>query len=112
MFDRREIEMVQMFTREGRAVQVTEGTKAFSQARTCGRCGGAGGADKWAHTGWTCFDCSGKGTNGTELIKVYTAEKLAKLNEAAAKRNAKKVAEASEKMAQAMIKIAARKEAF
>lgn len=29
--------------------------------RTCPRCGGAGGADKWAHTGRVCFECNGKG---------------------------------------------------
>lgn len=27
----------------------------------CRRCGGAGGADQWRHTGWTCFDCGGRG---------------------------------------------------
>lgn len=26
----------------------------------CARCGGAGGASQWP--GWTCFDCSGRGT--------------------------------------------------
>jgi len=28
---------------------------------TCHRCGGAGGAEKWRHTGYTCFQCGGAG---------------------------------------------------
>lgn len=28
---------------------------------TCPRCGGAGRADKWIHTGSTCYDCNGDG---------------------------------------------------
>lgn len=104
--------MIQMFTREGRSVQVAEGAKSFVQTRKCGRCGGAGGSDRWAHTGWTCFDCNGEKYRGTETVKVYTAEKLAKLNEAANKRHAKKIAEADVKMAEAMAQIAARKQAF
>lgn len=56
---------------------------------TCGRCGGAGGADKWAHTGWTCFECGGAG----KVVKtfnrpIYTAARLAKLNTAEARRQA------------------------
>lgn len=27
----------------------------------CGRCGGAGGADAWRFTGWTCYECGGSG---------------------------------------------------
>lgn len=104
--------MIEMFTRNGRAVQVAEGAKAFSQARKCGRCGGAGGADKWAYTGWTCFDCGGKGIDGTEVIKVYTAEKLAKLNATKAKADAKKAAAAAAKAAQLAAEAAARSEAF
>jgi hypothetical protein len=41
--------MTEMFTREGQAVRVPEGAKTFARARKCGRCGGAGGSDKWAH---------------------------------------------------------------
>lgn len=26
----------------------------------CGRCGGAGGSDMWARTGWTCYACMGQ----------------------------------------------------
>lgn len=30
--------------------------------RVCPRCGGAGGASQWQHTGYTCFRCEGTGT--------------------------------------------------
>lgn len=46
----------------------------------CGRCGGAGGADKWAHTGWTCYQCDGTGRGEVRPIRVYTADELATLN--------------------------------
>lgn len=29
--------------------------------RTCPRCGGAGGASQWRHTGYTCYRCNGAG---------------------------------------------------
>jgi hypothetical protein len=71
------------FDRSGKADnQVTEPV-------TCGRCGGAGGADKWKHTGYVCFDCGGAG----KIVKtfnrpIYTADRLAKLNAAEMKRAA------------------------
>ena len=37
------------------------GTKYFAGMVTCDRCGGAGGADAWAYTGWTCYKCGGEG---------------------------------------------------
>lgn len=30
----------------------------------CTRCGGAGGSDRWADTGWTCYQCEGSGRYG------------------------------------------------
>jgi hypothetical protein len=56
--------------------------------RTCDRCGGVGGAEQWKHTGWTCFKCGGAGHLGMEAVKLYTAEKVAKLDRAAEKRRA------------------------
>lgn len=47
----------------------------------CGRCGGAGGADQWAHTGWTCFDCGGSGRGKSHKARLYRPEELAVLNE-------------------------------
>lgn len=55
----------------------------------CSRCGGAGGSEKWRFTGWTCYDCGGSGNGGIKVRKLYTAEKLAKLNASQAKRDAK-----------------------
>lgn len=35
--------------------------KVFQKSNTCNRCGGAGGADKWKHTGTVCYKCGGSG---------------------------------------------------
>lgn len=61
----------------------------------CMRCGGAGGADKWAHTGWKCFDCAGSGKGPILRERLYTAEERARLDFAAAKREAKREAKAA-----------------
>lgn len=62
------------------------------QFKKCSRCGGAGGSDRWKFTGWTCFQCGGaRGQN--ETIKLYTAEKISKMNAANDKRQAKKSTE-------------------
>lgn len=69
------------------------GTKIYHDY-TCPRCGGLGGSDKWAYTGWTCYDCGGSGrARNPEIIKVYTPEYRAKLDERARKRAEKKQAE-------------------
>jgi hypothetical protein len=86
-----------LFTRQGQEFQGqhqtdTKGAAFFVRERICGRCGGAGGSDKWKHTGWTCYDCGGSGRRGTETVKLYTADKLAKLNATAAKREEKRLA--------------------
>lgn len=47
----------------------------------CWRCGGGCGSDKWAHTGWTCFDCGGSGAGKSHPTPLYTQEELAVLNE-------------------------------
>lgn len=60
----------------------------------CSRCGGAGGSDKWDHTGWTCFDCSGTGEGPTREMTVYTPEAFARLEAIRAKRAAKAAAAA------------------
>lgn len=88
--------MTEYFTRYGKPFPVTpreatlsNGRKSFGAhiERSCSRCGGAGGADKWKHTGWTCYRCGGKCVDPIRLWEVaYTADKLAKLNAANAKR--------------------------
>ena len=69
------------------------GTKIYHDY-TCPRCGGAGGCDKWAFTGWTCYDCGGTGErlNKPQIIKEYTPEYRAKLDEQARKRAEKRLA--------------------
>lgn len=104
--------MIEMFTRYGKAVQVPEGAKGFTQVKKCGRCGGQGGAEQWRYTGYTCYDCGGRGTMGTETIKVYTAEKLAKLNATKAKADAKRAAAAAAKQAAWAAEALANREAF
>ena len=42
---------------------------------TCPRCGGAGGANQWAYTGWTCYECGGSGRRkDPKIVKIYTDE--------------------------------------
>lgn len=89
--------MIELFTRDGMLFTGNYRTDArgnayFTRARKCSRCGGVGGSDHWRLTGWTCFKCEGRGVDGEEVIKLYTAEKLAKLNERKAKADAKRQA--------------------
>ena len=86
------------------------GTKYFEGMCTCDRCGGAGGADKWAYTGWTCYECGGTGkVHGT--WKEYTPEYEAKL-EARRKARAEKYAqEHAEEIAKAEAERKAKEEA-
>lgn len=66
------------------------GTQIFHDY-TCPRCGGAGGSEAWAYTGYTCYECGGSGRRSTpEVIKKYTPEYRAKLDERAKKRMEKK----------------------
>jgi hypothetical protein len=85
----------------GPAVRGGPGKEFCTVTKVCGRCGGQGGAEQWRHTGWTCFDCAGRGTRGLEDLRVYTAERLAKLNASAAKAAAKREAAAVAKQAAA-----------
>lgn len=90
------------FTREGAPFEPnirTGSVKVIDDHRAtvmvphkCSRCGGAGGADKWRPTGWTCFQCGGAGYLGMREIKLYSQEKLAKLNATRDKQRAKKEA--------------------
>lgn len=101
----------QLFFRDGRAfngkplLSEKSGAPYTMHQERCSRCGGAGGADKWAHTGWTCFDCQGSGKGHVVVDKLYTAEKLTKLNAAKEKSDARKAAKravlAAERAAQA-----------
>lgn len=69
------------------------GTKYWA-CPVCRKCGGAGGADAWIHTGWTCYRCGGTGEDPhPDVYKEYTPEYQAKLDQQRAKREAKKQAE-------------------
>ena len=70
-----------------------EGERPFTTViGKCSRCGGAGRSDKWAHTGYVCYQCNGSGEGKPHDHPLYTAEKLEKLNATQAKRSAKKAA--------------------
>lgn len=88
----------QLFYRDGREFTGQpetndKGKPVVYRQTKCGRCGGAGGSDKWKHTGWTCYQCGGHGKGPVVADKLYTAEQLVKMNDAQAKRDAKKASE-------------------
>ena len=66
------------------------GTKYYEVETKCDRCGGRGGSDAWAYTGWTCYKCGGTGEGGWKIVKEYTPEYEAKLEEQRRKRAEKK----------------------
>jgi hypothetical protein len=106
-----------LFLREGAAHNGrhhvnAKGQPVFTRERVCGRCGGAGGSDKWAHTGWNCFDCGGSGRRGTETIRLFTQAELDRLNATAAKRRATKLAKLAVIAAEAQAESEARRDAF
>lgn len=83
--------MEKLFSRDGRAFKNyrfnDKGQPYVALRQNCSRCGGAGGAEAWRFTGWTCYRCGGKGDDPSPLIlKLYTAEKNASLDAAQAKR--------------------------
>lgn len=80
--------------------QLTEKVKPYVLRQTkCSRCGGAGGSDKWKHTGWTCFQCGGSRLGPIVTDKLYTAAQLAKMNATREKAQAKKAAERAQAQA-------------
>lgn len=92
--------MEQLFNREGQPKKAQtvddKGRPVYLERKVCGRCGGAGGSDKWLHTGWTCFDCDGKGHRDQFLKhRLYTQAQLDKLNATKAKRDATRAAKAA-----------------
>ena len=85
------------------------GTKYYEGIGACSRCGGLGGADAWAYTGWTCYKCGGTGKEGRSW-KEYTPEYEAKLEERR-KKKAEKYAKEHEAEIKAKQEEEARKEA-
>lgn len=68
------------------------GSKRMGAMVACDRCGGNGGSQAWAYTGYTCYKCGGKGKVWSEWIE-RTAEAQAKLDAKRAARIAKANAE-------------------
>ena len=74
------------------------GTKYYEGLVKCERCGGMGGHDKWAYTGWTCYECGGTGLVHDKW-KVYTQEYEEKLNARREARRKKYLEEHAEEIA-------------
>jgi hypothetical protein len=86
-----------------------------SVPRKCTRCGGIGWIDGFKHVeGGKCFDCCGSGwhKNGPEHARLFSADKLAKLNATQEKARAKKAAEHATAVAQRAAEVDARRLAF
>lgn len=96
----------------GRAGVTLSGKPFTSEVRRCGRCGGVGGSENWRHTGWTCFDCNGSGRGPTVELPLYTAEQVAKLDAALAKRHATAQRKADASAAKLQAESDARRAAF
>lgn len=85
---------MEFFTRSGNPIPAADITQAddthctYKFQRCCSRCGGLGGSNAWAHTGWTCYECGGVG-KWMKSARGYTAERLAQLNVMLEKRRAK-----------------------
>lgn len=110
--------MAQLFTRDGNAVSefekvVPHGKKGqgIRMKVNCGRCGGTGHYSFNLMDGTRCYGCDG-GKFKMEIVPVYTAEKLAKLEEADGKRRAAKKRLNDAKAAEARAKADAALEAF
>ena len=86
------------------------GTKYFEGDVPCSRCGGAGGADKWQFTGWTCYQCGGSGKEHGKW-KEYTPEYEAKLEAKRKARHEKWEREHAEEIAKAEAERKAKEEA-
>jgi len=106
-----------LFFRDGRPFTGTphrdaKGRPFTCHTKRCGRCGGAGGSDAWKFTGWTCFECGGKGTKGLEEQRLFTTDQLTKLNATQAKKLATKTAKEEVKRIAADAAFAARRADF
>lgn len=92
-----------LFERYGAALiqngEDAKGHPVHIRKRRCGRCGGAGRSNAWAHTGYTCYDCGGAGTRGDETLRLYTQDELDRLNAIQAKARATKAAKVAKAFA-------------
>jgi len=96
--------MTQFYFRDGVALTDEQNAKVRPGARgtsgcittysPCNRCGGRGGADAWKFTGYTCYRCGGHNSMTHEIRapRVFTAERLIQVQDAADKKEAKALA--------------------
>ena len=101
---------MRLFTRAGTACIPNAGTQdkpAYAHVGKCSRCGGAGQAEQWRHTGLVCYQCGGSGLGAPIVDRLYTAEQNAKLDAAQEKRNAKATAKRNAAEAERQAKLAA-----
>lgn len=106
-FDRNGVERKDFGVLTGGDYKSLVGKRYTMYTPACSRCGGLGGSDKWAHTGWTCFQCKGAKKGESRPIRLYTADELAVLNTRRDALNAKK----AEKRAAEAARIKAEQEA-
>jgi len=89
---------------EGDTTKFEGDQQSFTRTIKCPKCGGQGGSEHWNRTGWTCYKCGGDG-KGVEAVKLYTQEKLNKLNAQAEKHQIKKDALQEAKVTQVWDKL-------
>lgn len=111
------METTQLFTRDGEAYTVQpqqdeKGRPYFVRQNPCSRCGGAGGAEKWRHTGFTCWQCGGSRLGKTEKVRLYTQGQLDKMNAVRDRRRVKVEAQRAEAAAVREQERAAKREQF
>ncbi len=91
----------QLFTRLGAPATpnaMRKGKPVLVYNRKCWRCGGLGYAEKWRHTGLTCYRCGGNGIDPVQGVdKLYTAEQVEKLDARKARLDAKRAAQRAER---------------
>lgn len=99
--------MTQLYTRSGteytgEVKTSLKGKPTYTYKVSCNRCCEVNGQRMWimgmengrpySHTGFDCWTCHNTGFTSIKTAPLYTAEQLAKLDAAAAKRNAAKAA--------------------
>jgi hypothetical protein len=94
------------------AADPVKGRASYQYAPPCPRCGGAGHAERWRHTGLTCYQCGGLGVSEIRPAPCYTPEKLAKLDATKAKADAKRRVAANAARDAALAERAARYQAW
>jgi hypothetical protein len=84
--------MTQLFNRASTERIPNAGERAHRYTPKCWKCGGAGGAEAWRYTGWTCYACGGTGLGLTRIEKLYTREELDVLDARLQKRRDREMA--------------------